>query len=155
MREADLDCIPKALTGDPVSGADSLTNVARHSRRTVFTPRYFTRNYCTLVQRPTEPPTFCAMCGQRHGFGDRNHPKEIHLTLSPFLRMNSPQERWPRSSASQETSRGECLTWFLIWKRLLRRSNKIVDEKEALPRGYAQGIAALPDRSDEGRYHRR
>ena len=26
----------------------------------------------------TERPTFCAMCGQTHGFGDRNHTKEIH-----------------------------------------------------------------------------
>ena len=23
----------------------------------------------------TEPPTECPMCGQKHGFGDRNHPK--------------------------------------------------------------------------------
>jgi len=23
----------------------------------------------------TEPPTDCPICGQKHGFGDRNHPK--------------------------------------------------------------------------------
>lgn len=27
----------------------------------------------------TEAPTECAMCGQKHGFGDRNHPKLEHV----------------------------------------------------------------------------
>jgi mono/diheme cytochrome c family protein len=27
----------------------------------------------------TEAPTVCAMCGQKHGFGDRNHPKLEHV----------------------------------------------------------------------------
>lgn len=27
----------------------------------------------------TEPPTQCPMCGQKHGFGDRNHPKIDHV----------------------------------------------------------------------------
>src|SRR5882672_4959417 len=25
----------------------------------------------------TEPPTYCPMCGQKHGYGDRNRPKDI------------------------------------------------------------------------------
>jgi hypothetical protein len=52
-----------------------------------------TRRPVQHVVDNTEEPSFCAKCGQVHGYGDRNGPKDLSFRSEPPAVEGGSQER--------------------------------------------------------------
>lgn len=66
----------KARKLSPVMPWVAVRNMSDEDLKAIFA--YLrTRRPVRHVVDNTEPPSYCPMCGQTHGFGDRNQPKEM------------------------------------------------------------------------------